>query len=143
MTTLNKAAAEAMEPYDVHACTDVTGFGLLGHASEMAKGSKAGLTIIKDQVPVLERVRELAEQGTIPGGTKNNHAHLEGSVTFPESMDQIDRYILCDAVTSGGLLISVPGEKAESLLDDLLKAGAEAAIIGEVTGEHPGHIIVQ
>ena len=143
MTTLNKAAAEAMEPYDVNACTDVTGFGLLGHASEMAKGSKAGLTIIKDQVPVLGRVRELAEQGAIPGGTKNNHAHLEGSVTFPESMDQTDRYILCDAVTSGGLLISVPGEKAESLLDDLLKAGTEAAIIGEVTGEHPGHIVVQ
>ncbi|MFC3885104.1 selenide, water dikinase SelD [Bacillus songklensis] len=142
MATLNKTAAETMESYDVHACTDVTGFGLLGHASEMAKGSGVGLRIIKDQVPVLPRVRELAEAGVIPGGTKNNFAHLQGSVTFPETMDQIDRWILCDAVTSGGLLISVAGEEAESLLADLKKAGVEAGLIGEVTEDQPGHIVV-
>lgn len=142
MTTLNKTAAETMESYDVHACTDVTGFGLLGHASEMAKGSGNGLRIIKDQVPILPRVRELAEAGSVPGGTKNNFAHLQGSVTFPETMDQIDQWILCDAVTSGGLLIAVAEEDAEPLLLDLQNAGVEASLIGEVTKEHREHIVV-
>ncbi|WP_338779787.1 selenide, water dikinase SelD [Metabacillus sp. FJAT-52054] len=142
MATLNKTAAETMAAYDVHACTDVTGFGLLGHTSEMAKGSKAGVRIANEAVPVLPRVRELAEQGVIPGGTKNNFAHLQGDVTFPENMDQIDQYILCDAVTSGGLLISVAGEEADALIKDLLDAGVEAAMIGEVTADHPGHITV-
>lgn len=142
MSTLNKTASETMQRYNVHACTDVTGFGLLGHASEMAKGSGAGLRIFSSQVPVLPRVKELAEAGAVPGGTKNNYAHLEGDVTFPESLDQIDQWILCDAVTSGGLLISVAGEEAEQLLADLQKAGVEAALIGEVTEEHPGQIQV-
>ncbi|AZB41522.1 selenide, water dikinase SelD [Bacillus sp. FJAT-42376] len=142
MATLNKTAAETMAAYDVHACTDVTGFGLLGHTSEMAKGSKAGIRIAKTAVPVLPRVRELAEQGVIPGGTKNNFAHLQGDVTFPENMDQIDQFILCDAVTSGGLLISAADEEADALLKDLLDAGVEAAMIGEVTADHPGHIVV-
>lgn len=142
MSTLNKTAAEVMANYDVHACTDVTGFGLLGHASEMAKGSGHGLIIRQGDVPVLPRVRELAEQGFVPGGTKNNFAHLEGSILFPEGMDQIDRYILCDAVTSGGLLISIGPEESGRLLADLQAAGVEAALIGEVTGEHPGQITV-
>jgi selenide,water dikinase len=142
MATLNKTAAETMEPYDVHACTDVTGFGLLGHASEMAKGSSVGIQIMKSQVPVLPRVRELAEAGFVPGGTKNNFAHLQGSITFAESIDQTEQWILCDAVTSGGLLISVAAEKAESLLSDLLKAGVEASLIGEMTADHPGCIDV-
>lgn len=142
MTTLNKTASETADSYDVHACTDVTGFGLLGHASEMAKGSHTGLRIYSSQVPVLPRVREIAEKGAIPGGTKNNYNHLKGDVTFPETMDQIDQWILCDAVTSGGLLISVAGEEANSLLSDLQKAGVEAAIIGEVTEENSGHIFV-
>ena len=69
----------------------VTGFGLLGHAFEMAKGSHVGMRIIQSQVPVLPRVRELAEAGFVPGGTKNNFAHLQGSITYPETMDQFDR----------------------------------------------------
>ncbi|WP_248924803.1 selenide, water dikinase SelD [Paenibacillus hamazuiensis] len=142
MTTLNKKAAEIMEPYDVHGATDVTGFGLLGHASEMAKGSGVGIRIGRRQVPVLPHVRELAEAGFVPGGTKNNYAHLEGSVTFAPSLDQIEQWILCDAVTSGGLLISVAADKADALLGDLLKAGVEAAMIGEVVADHPGQIEV-
>lgn len=142
MSTLNKVASEIMSSYGVHACTDVTGFGLLGHATEMSKGSQMGLRIYKNQVPILPRVRELAEAGAVPGGTKNNFAHVQGDVTFPETMDQIDQWILCDAVTSGGLFISVAAEEAEALLSELQKAGVEAAIIGEVTEENPGHIIV-
>lgn len=143
MTTLNKKAAETMEPYGVNACTDVTGFGLLGHAYEMANGSGVGIRIDHKSVPVLPRVRELAEAGQVPGGTKNNYAHLEGKVTFDESIDQIGQWILCDAVTSGGLLISVPEAEADALLQKLLEAGVEAALIGEVTADHPGRIIVQ
>lgn len=143
MATLNKVAAEIMEPYEIHACTDVTGFGLLGHASEMAKGSNVGLRINKSDVLVLPRVREIAEMGIIPGGTKNNYAHLQDVVTFPEKMDQVDQWILCDAVTSGGLLISVAEEKADELLTELINAGVEASIIGEVIAEHQGKIEVK
>ena len=142
MATLNKVAAETMESYDVHACTDVTGFGLLGHAFEMANGSHVGMRIIQSKVPILPRVRELAEAGFVPGGTKNNFAHLQGSVTYPETMDQIDQWILCDAVTSGGLLISLANDQAELLLADLLKANVDARIIGEIVADHPGHIKV-
>jgi selenide,water dikinase len=143
MATLNKTAAEVMSRYDVHGCTDVTGFGLMGHASEMAKGSNVGLRIRKDHVPVLPRVRELAEQGFVPGGTKNNFKHVEPIVTFPESMDQIDRWILCDAVTSGGLLIAVSAEQADRMLAELVEQGVEASLIGEVVADHPGHIVVE
>ena len=143
MATLNRKAAEIMSGYDVHACTDVTGFGLLGHALEMAKGSGAVITIHHRDVPILPRVRELAEQGCVPGGTKNNFAHVQNDVTFPEDMDQVDKWILCDAVTSGGLLIAVSGHQAEQLLQELQSAGVEAAIIGEVTEADQGHIRVK
>ncbi|MFE5319009.1 selenide, water dikinase SelD [Paenibacillus sp. NPDC056579] len=142
MSTLNKTAAEVMEPYTVNGCTDVTGFGLLGHTAELAKGSGVGVRIGFSQVPVLPRVRELAEAGFVPGGTKNNYAHLQGTVTFAPSMDQIDQWIMCDAVTSGGLLISAAADDADSLLESLLQAGVEAAMIGEVVADHPGHISV-
>ncbi|MDD9270906.1 selenide, water dikinase SelD [Paenibacillus sp. GCM10023248] len=142
MATLNKTAAETMEPYDVHACTDVTGFGLIGHSLEMAKGSKVGIRITASDVPVLPRVRELAEEGFVPGGTKNNFAHVQNAITFPETLDQIGQWILCDAVTSGGLLIAVAADQADELLGKLKHAGVEASIIGETTDEHPGRIVV-
>jgi selenide, water dikinase len=142
MATLNKTAAETMEPYNVHACTDVTGFGLIGHALEMARGSQVGIRLTASDVPVLPRVRELAEEGFVPGGTKNNFAHVEHAVTFPEELDQIGRWVLCDAVTSGGLLISVAGDEAQELLFKLKLAGVEASLIGETTAEHPGQIVV-
>src|SRR5699024_4959665 len=107
MTTLNKTTAEIMQSYNIHASTDVTGFGLLGHSTGMAKGSHAGLKIESKQVPILPRVNELAEGGTIPAGTKNNYQHVAEDVTYPSSMNQVDKWILCDAVTSGGLLLAV------------------------------------
>ncbi|MDO7905600.1 selenide, water dikinase SelD [Paenibacillus sp. JX-17] len=142
MATLNKTAAETMEAYDVHAVTDVTGFGLMGHALEMAKGSGLGIEITERQVPVLPRARELADEGIIPGGTRNNYAHVEDSIDFPDTLDQVGRWILCDAVTSGGLLISVAAEQADQLLQDMHEAGVEASLIGEVTEQHPGRIRV-
>ncbi|WP_036719374.1 selenide, water dikinase SelD [Paenibacillus sp. JCM 10914] len=143
MAALNKQAAEIMESYDVRACTDVTGFGLLGHTLEMAKGSNNGIRIQKSSVPMLERVREMAEAGVIPGGTKNNFDHVKDEIDFPEEMDQIDKWILCDAVTSGGLLIAVEGSQAEQLLHELLNAGLEAGRVGEVHRDHPGRIAVE
>lgn len=142
MSTLNKTAAETMEPFDVHACTDVTGFGLLGHTLEVAKGSGVGIRIFASDVPVLPRVRELAEEGFVPGGTKNNFAHVRESITFSEGLDEIGQLILCDAVTSGGLLISVAGDQAEDLLGKLQQSGVEAGIVGEVTANHSGRIVV-
>lgn len=142
MATLNKTAAETMEPFNVLSCTDVTGFGLMGHALEMAKGSGVGIRLFADGVPVLPRVRELAEAGFVPGGTKNNFAHVQDSVTFADSLDQIGQWILCDAVTSGGLLIAVAEEHAEELLARLKHAGVQASLIGETTADHPGRIVV-
>ncbi|RKP58064.1 selenide, water dikinase SelD [Cohnella endophytica] len=143
MATLNKKAAETMESYPVHACTDVTGFGLLGHAMEMAKGSHVGIKLYRDRVPVLPRVRELAEKGFVPGGTKNNFNHVKDSVSFSDRLDQIDQWILCDAVTSGGLLIAVEADQADSLLQALVAAGVEASEIGETTSDRPGLILVE
>ncbi|PYI56639.1 selenide, water dikinase SelD [Paenibacillus flagellatus] len=142
MATLNKTAAETMERFGVNACTDVTGFGLLGHASEMAKGSGVGLTLYRPNVPVLPRVRELAEAGFVPGGTKNNFGHVRDGVEFAESIDTIGQWILCDAVTSGGLLIAVPEAEARALLAALREAGVEAEAIGEATADRPGTIRV-
>ncbi|WP_099156616.1 selenide, water dikinase SelD [Virgibacillus ndiopensis] len=142
MTTLNKTAAETMDAYNVHACTDVTGFGLLGHASEMAKGSDVEINIAYNQVPILPRVKELAEAGSVPGGTKNNYAHVKDIVSYPDTMDQIDRWILCDAVTSGGLLIAIGNAEADSLVTDLQANGVEAKIIGDVVEGKSGHITV-
>lgn len=142
MTTLNKTASEIMNKYNVEGCTDVTGFGLLGHAYEMAAGSEVGIVIEAASVPVMPRVRQLAEEGAIPGGTKNNLAHLEEKATFSDRLDQLSRYILCDAVTSGGLLIAVSHDQAEALLHELRTSGVDAAEIGYVVEHHPGHIMV-
>ncbi|HEX7058108.1 MAG TPA: selenide, water dikinase SelD [Bacilli bacterium] len=142
MTTLNKTAAEIMRQFAVHAATDVTGFGLLGHAAEMAQASGVGLRVHRASVPVLPRVRELAEAGCVPGGTKNNYAHLASYVEYPEKMDELDRFILCDAVTSGGLLLSVANDQADALRQALRAAGVEAWEIGEAVAEHPGKIVV-
>jgi selenide,water dikinase len=142
MATLNNVAGEAMENYDVNACTDVTGFGLLGHASEVAKGSNVGMVIENSKVPILPRTRELAEAGIVPGGTKANHSWLSDSVQYEDGIDEVDQWILCDAVTSGGLLISVSEEHASSLLNELLEKGVEAAEIGYVTADHSSVIKV-
>ncbi|TFJ91838.1 selenide, water dikinase SelD [Lentibacillus salicampi] len=143
MTTLNKTASETMNGFNVNASTDVTGFGLLGHASEIAAGSNVEVRIDAKSVPVLPRVKELADSGVMPGGTKNNFNHVKNSVTFPESRDQLDQYILCDAVTSGGLLLSADGRDAEALLTDLQRKGVEAAIIGDIADGNNGYITVE
>lgn len=143
MATLNKTAAETASDFDVHACTDVTGFGLLGHLTEMATESHQAITLNKNDVPVLPRVRELADQGVIPGGSKNNLKHVKDVVQFDENYDHIDQLILADAVTSGGLLMAIGAEDSQKLLDALQNKGVEAFVIGQVTEGNPGHITVK
>lgn len=144
MATLNRVAAEVASEFTVHSSTDITGFGLLGHGKEMAVGSGVGLRIQYSSIPILSGTRELAEKGAVPGGTKANYAWLADCVTYPKEMDQIDQWILCDAITSGGLLLSVPETEADSLVCQLHAAGiTEASIIGQVTAENVGKIVVE
>ncbi len=143
MATLNKTAAEIMNNYTIHASTDITGFGLLGHTYEMASGSNVGITIYQNKVPVLPKTKQLALDGVIPGGSSKNHKWLNDNIEYAEYIDEIDQIILCDAVTSGGLLIAVPEEQAESLNDALRSNGVESAIIGEVTDDFSGKIYVK
>ncbi len=133
MAALNKTASETLEGFIVHAVTDVTGFGLLGHAYEMAKGSNVSFVISYQSVPILEGTHKLAEQGVIPGGSKANYEWLKNDVHFEESITDSERYILCDAITSGGLLVSMPKDEAMRYVEKLhSKKILDAQIIGEV-----------
>ena len=144
MVTLNGKASELMLTVDVHACTDVTGFGLLGHTCEMIEGTDVGMVIYSSQVPFFPEVKELSEMGMIPGGL---HRNREFRISMVEISPEIPLFmvdVLFDPQTSGGLLISVPGAEAEPLLDRMHKEGIEeAAIIGEVVAEPKGRIVVK
>ena len=132
MTRLNRDAARAMLAADAHAATDITGFGLLGHAGELARASGVQLVIDAEAVPVMPMVRDLIREGCVSSGTKNNmKAHAEFT-TFDPAIDDITRTLLSDAQTSGGLLISVAPERVEALLEDLRASGALDAVIGTV-----------
>jgi selenide,water dikinase len=143
MAALNRAAAEALVASGaVHALTDVTGFGLLGHAWNMAEGSRVRLHLMSDAVPVLEGVLELAEQDVVPGGSKANLAWVGPHVRFAERIPAPVRQVLADAQTNGGLLAAVEPEPAGGILARLHAAGVEAVQVGYVAplapGEEPG-----
>ena len=118
MVELNSAAAEAVRRHGVHACTDVTGYGLLGHLRELARASGLWASVEADRVPVLPGVRPLVEDGHVPGGTRRNIEDLNEDVDWGRT-GRVTRTILADAQTSGGLLIALPAERAEALVDDL------------------------
>lgn len=138
MTTLNKDGAEVMTRVGVNACTDITGFGLLGHLWEMTSGSKAGAKIYADNVPVLEEAKSLIAQGICPGGTKKNLTFLTDKVQFSQEISEETKLLLADAQTSGGLLIAVSPEKGRQLVSELIAAGVPAHVIGEITGDETG-----
>jgi len=142
MRTLNRQASELMMDAGVDACTDVTGFGLLGHVLIMAEQSKVGMRIHSGKVPLFEWAPEYAKKGLIPGGTKANLEFISPKVDFSSSVSEIERTLLCDAQTSGGLLIAVGRYKADSLLGALqaIPETALSTVIGEVVSEHPGRI---
>ena len=144
MATLNKTAAELLEGLHPHAVTDVTGFGLLGHAYEMASGSEVSITIMAQNVPILSGTRELAEKNIIPGGTRSNQRWLSKNVSYDASIDELTSLILCDAVTSGGLLVSLPQDEAEAYVKALHDQGShDAAIVGVVTEKQSRDINVK
>jgi selenide,water dikinase len=132
MTTLNDVACEAMLAAGAHAATDVTGFGLLGHATNMARASQVGLVFDAGAVPFMNRVLELIGDGIIPGGTRHNAETHAAFTHFGASVPEAIRIGLSDAQTSGGLLISIAPDALDLLSGNLRKKGAVAAVIGEV-----------
>ncbi len=143
MATLNKTVAEVMADHPVLACTDITGFGLLGHLAEMVTGSDTGIEIFAEKVPVFEGTREYAEKGLVPGGTKKTRAFREKDVIFSPSIDPIMQDILFDPQTSGGLLICVENNMDHRLVDELRQKGVESAtVIGKTVSEPKNKIVV-
>lgn len=143
MATLNQSAAKAMTEVGVHAATDVTGYGLLGHLRELVLASGVGARVQASKVPVLSPTWALVEQKAVPGGSRNNLRFLASDVVWDDQIDEATRLVLCDAQTSGGLLISVAPEKVGLLVDKLqaYKAPA-AAIIGQIIEGPVGQIQV-
>ena len=141
MLTLNRAASEAMLARPgVHAATDVTGFGLLGHLVEMLGSSGIGARVSASSVPVLEEAWDLARQDVVPGGTRRNLAAVAPFVDWSERLSSVDQLVLADAQTSGGLLIAVAPDAAEPLLGELAARGVSwSARIGTFT-DRPGRI---
>ena len=144
MVALNKKASELMLTVDTHACTDVTGFGLLGHACEMIEGTDVGLVINSADVPYFPEVVELSEMGMIPGGLHRNREFRMNMVEFNPDVPLFMSDVLFDPQTSGGLLIAVPEPQAALLVEKMHKEGIEeAAIIGDVVAHPKGRIVVR
>jgi selenide,water dikinase len=140
MAALNRSAAEAASEVQVHAATDVTGFGLLGHLKEVTVGSGIQARIWASRVPLLPEVVRLAEAGMVPGGTKRNLRAIAGLARWDNAISPARRAVLADAQTSGGLLVATPD--GEALLRALARAGvAEACQVGEVVAENPAGTI--
>ena len=143
MVTLNRPAAESMLRVAANAATDVTGFGLLGHLASMLRASNVSARIRASLVPLLPGARELARAGHIAGGTRRNLSDAEQHTTFAADVSDIDRLLLCDAQTSGGLLISVPSDRADALVKALREEPTPAAaIVGDIRAGAPGIEVV-
>ncbi|KUO97217.1 selenide, water dikinase [Ferroacidibacillus organovorans] len=143
MKMLNRSAAEIARRYEVHAVTDVTGFGLLGHALEMARGARRTLLLDADAVPICAGTMEYAKQGLVPAGSKRNLLFVSEATTFAQDVSPDLRTVLADAVTSGGLLLALPAVGAEQLVEALRAAGmTQSAVIGRFSEERVAQIIV-
>ena len=144
MRTLNRGAAEAMVEVGASAATDVTGFGLLGHLREMAAASGVDAEVEAASVPLLPGVRDLAAADGAPGGSLENLDHVAPHVDFAPGLSRVDRLLLADAQTSGGLLIAVPEERSVVLLATLAARGvADARRVGRIAGAGTGRIRVR
>lgn len=132
MRQLNRAGAEAMAEAGVKSATDITGFGLAGHLLGMLKASGTAAKIRLSDVPLLPGVRELAERGVVPGGTRNNLDAFDPQIAWGDGIADEEKLIFCDAQTSGGLLIAVPSASTQTVLDALAQRGVAGAVIGRV-----------
>lgn len=143
MTTLNDRARDAMMAVGPAAATDVTGFGLLGHLRSLLRASGAEAVVRAEAVPLLDGAEDLARAGQVPGGSTRNRTDLAPDVEWAASIDEAIRTLLCDAQTSGGLLIAVDGDRLDALLDELGARGIRGAVVGTVReGDRPGRIAV-
>jgi cysteine desulfurase len=144
MAELNRGAAEVLNDFPVSSCTDVTGFGLLGHLKEMSRASGTDAVVYLDDVPSIKEAWELATGKIVPGGTLNNLEYVADTVEWSGKISRTAQIILCDAQTSGGLLISVPSRYADDLLQKLHQKGVtEAARIGQFTQKGAGKIVAE
>jgi len=132
MSSLNKEASAAMLRYNANACTDITGFGLLGHATEMALASRVSLEIEFASLPFLPETAEMARMGLIPGGAYDNKTHLEDKIALERKLKPEELMTMFDPQTSGGLLVSIPPAGAEKMISDLTSRGISGAVIGRV-----------
>ena len=144
MARLNRYAAEVMLEVGVHACTDITGFGLLGHCSEMAHASRVEIRIDSTTLPAYPGAADMAAVGLIPEGSYRNRQHYAKGLRDPEALNPFALDLLCDPQTSGGLLMAVPPHAAETLLERLRAAGEVATLIGEITRscDSEGQVVV-
>jgi selenide, water dikinase len=144
MAALNRDAADVMTRFAVSACTDITGFGLLGHLAEMVAGTRVGVVLYSDRVPLIPGALEFAGMGLVPGGAFRNRKFREAMVSMDSRITPALRDLLFDPQTSGGLLMGCPEHQAETLLAALHGKGiARAAVIGEVLDRHPGIIEIR
>lgn len=143
MATLNKAARDIMVQYHVHSCTDVTGFGFMGHSFEMAQGSGCSVHIKVDDIPYHAEAFELAAMGLIPAGAYRNREYAEAGVTCRREIPLAMQDILYDPQTSGGLLFSIPQCEAEACLKQLQQRIPAAAVVGYVTEKEDFYIILE
>jgi selenide,water dikinase len=141
MSRLNQKASRIAQSVGVRSMTDITGYSLLGHGHEMAHLSRVNLRIQFGRLQWLPGAQVFAENGAIPGGTSRNRAYFEQWVLLEANLDDVDQTLLYDPQTSGGLLMSVPGDRASALVDQLVAAGEVASVIGEVI-PGDGHVIV-
>ncbi len=143
MSTLNQAAAQVGQQFHIHACTDVTGFGLLGHLSEMTRASSVDAELYLPHIPVLAGAADLASAGAIPGGSLDNLDYIAAHVFFDAELSRTQKILLADAQTSGGLLFAIHPADADNFLSALNeKCDTSIAIIGRITAHGPGRIHV-
>ncbi len=142
MLRLNRDAADAMATVDVHAATDVTGFGLLGHLHYLARASGLAARVDAASVPFLPDAEMLADAGEVPGGTRSNERFLASRVRWPAQLPAARQVLLCDAQTSGGLLMAVPENDLEALLAALEVRNVAGSVVGELSEGTAGSILV-
>ena len=143
MASLNRDAAEVMMAVGVSGCTDITGFGLVGHASEMASASQVAMKIFVDRLPLYPQARDMAEMGLVPAGAHRNRKFYFSAVQGQEGCDPVSLDILSDPQTSGGLLMAVAPGKVSFLSNELQQRGVSSFLVGKVCSGDPGTIILE
>jgi selenide,water dikinase len=143
MIQLNKYACEALRGIDVHGCTDITGFGLLGHTYEMAHGSACGFQLDMRALPILPGVRAHADIGVVPAGARRNQDYLQDHIVYSQDISDVDKDILTDPQTSGGLLVAIQEKDVDRYLKALEQREVKGYVVGQVIPQHCGKVFVK